>query len=151
MNSEILLFGEEVRLLKGQNLESMQSKVFEGFIPSTGELCVVKQLKLNNIGFNALIKELQVQLISRLSQQKASEYAKRRKVFSQFADKNRNLLEINYQGELIDNQTNENEIELNGFPIVYSLKMTKMFAELHMEHMGMSLNLFQRESNLKLD
>jgi hypothetical protein len=67
MNSEILLFGEEVRLLKGQNLESMQSKVFEGFIPSTGELCVVKQLKLNSIGLNALIKELQVQLISRLS------------------------------------------------------------------------------------
>jgi hypothetical protein len=42
----------------------------------------------------------------------------------------------------MDNHINENEIQLNGFPIVYSLKMTKMFAELHMEHMGMSLNHF---------
>jgi hypothetical protein len=65
MKREILLFAEEVRLLKGQKLTSMQSQVFEGFSPSTGELCVVKQISLDANGMTSLIKELQVQLIVR--------------------------------------------------------------------------------------
>jgi hypothetical protein len=65
MKKEILLFAEEVRVLKGQHLQSMQSQVFEGFCPSTGELCVVKQIALDSLGLTSLIKELQVQKIVR--------------------------------------------------------------------------------------
>lgn len=58
MKSEILLFAEEVRVLKGQHLQSMQSQVYEGFCPSTGKLCVVKQIRLDSQGLTSLIKEL---------------------------------------------------------------------------------------------